>query len=755
MLILLPLLLSAPGLLHLIDLDPFLIVSPMHSGGLRSLLSGRPGWIDPNIGFTTQALGHAAAQSWLMGRVPWWNPYTGIGVPLAAEMQPAALFLPFILLLHWADGLPWMRLAMQCVAGLATYELLRQLGLRRAACLVGGILFAFNGTAAWLPHGPDRVAAFLPLILMGIERARSSAMRRMAAGWALLAIGLAYSLYAGFPETAFLDGLFAGVWACVRLADPRIEGEPQLAGMLWPVRARLLGKLASGAAVALLISAPATWPFLQYLGLSDVGGHAGAFANTALPTAAFPMFLVPYLYGPIDYGFIWPNPPTLTAWSTIGGYVGAACTALGLLGLVARRERALRWVLAGWIVVCLCKTAAVPGVTGLLNLVPFMPQTAFFRYAEPSWELAAIVLGALAVDDWQRGGALRWRAAWGYAAGIGLLALLLVIAAPTIRAMLPVTHIVRTAAIFAVWAALVLTLVPLLLAKPPCRWRVVLLAALVGADAMGMFGLPLLSATRGARVDMRPIEFLRAHLGLQRFYSLGPIPPNYGALFGIASIDDNMLPIPATWARYVHTALDPIANPILFIGQFSDYPPGQDLRTILAARLAAYRDIAVRYIVTSAGDQSLRGWPGLDLPLVYDAAGVDIYEVPGATGYFSTDARCTLDVAGRRDLIADCAAPTTLVRRELSFPGWRVTVDGRRATLGTRGIVQTLALPAGRTRVRFDYAPPGIGWAYFAAILGAGWMLSDRLIHTRRRRIQPSQHPATANPTTSGETGDA
>ncbi len=152
--------------------------------------------------------------------MPWWNPYSGIGMPLAAEMQPAALFLPFILLLRAADGVLWLRAAMCVVAGLGTYELLRTLGLRRAACLAGGVLFAFNGTLAWLPHGPDRASAFLPLILLGVERARSHAIDGRPLGWFWIASGLAWSLYAGFPETAYLDGLFVAAWALWRLALP-------------------------------------------------------------------------------------------------------------------------------------------------------------------------------------------------------------------------------------------------------------------------------------------------------------------------------------------------------------------------------------------------------------------------------------------------------------------------------------------------------------------------------------------------------
>jgi hypothetical protein len=48
--------------------------------------------IDPNPGFTSQALGHRAVLEWLGGRVLWWNAYEGIGAPLAAGMHSPAFF---------------------------------------------------------------------------------------------------------------------------------------------------------------------------------------------------------------------------------------------------------------------------------------------------------------------------------------------------------------------------------------------------------------------------------------------------------------------------------------------------------------------------------------------------------------------------------------------------------------------------------------------------------------------------------------
>ena len=88
--------------LGLIGADPALEVG---DAGVNFHIHALPGLsnLDPNSGFTMQALGRVAAVSWLRGVVPWWNSYSGVGMPLAGEYQPAA-FSPLTLLLALPNG---------------------------------------------------------------------------------------------------------------------------------------------------------------------------------------------------------------------------------------------------------------------------------------------------------------------------------------------------------------------------------------------------------------------------------------------------------------------------------------------------------------------------------------------------------------------------------------------------------------------------------------------------------------------------
>jgi hypothetical protein len=83
---LLPLLVNLPGLLGWWSVDPMHFLSRIESFHPQQLLSGYP-FTDPNVGWTAQALGKLSADEWLSGRIPWWNSYSGVGLPLAAEMQ--------------------------------------------------------------------------------------------------------------------------------------------------------------------------------------------------------------------------------------------------------------------------------------------------------------------------------------------------------------------------------------------------------------------------------------------------------------------------------------------------------------------------------------------------------------------------------------------------------------------------------------------------------------------------------------------
>jgi len=582
-LLILPVLMQLPALLGYWNPDPSLFVGGL--GDHFAVKGGYP-WIDPNVGFQAQALGKLSAEQWLSGQIPWWNSFNGVGLPLAAEAQPGSFFLPFVLLYHFRAGGLWVEVILQIMAGLFSYALIRKLKLTQLAAFIAAVVFEFNGTFSW--HGAPIISpiAFLPMLLLGVEQLRARIVERRGGGWFLVPLALAWSIYAGFPETAYIDGLFAGLWVLARLAG--LDRHEQLG---------FIAKLSLAVVVGLFCSLPLLLPFTEYLNFAYVGGHEGAFAHTALPAASSLVSLMPWLFGPIDQ-FNSQMPLLVYVWGSIGGYFTVLQLTLAILGVIL----APRWItvaLLAWMLLCLSKTFDWRPISDLMNMLPMIKSAAFFRYSPPSWEFAGAVLIAFAIDGLQRNARLSPRLLSSFfalclaLAGVGLWH-----AKDLFRVLLscveylPFFYGAIGWLVFSMVAAAALCLMQK-------RWSgsVRVLALLLVVDVCFAFSLPIYSGARHVKRDEPGVAFLRAHAGLQRIYSMGPLAPNYGAYFQIAQINHNYLPISRDWVDYIHHHLDPSADAITFIGRTDHVSVGDQVTT----RRTAYEELGVKYVLASNG----------------------------------------------------------------------------------------------------------------------------------------------------------
>ena len=684
--------------------------------------------IDFNDGITLQALGGAAANQWLHFTLPWWNSNAGLGLPLAAEAQPAAFFLPFVLLLHGASGLALLKLCMQALAGGFMVALLRELGLGRLACAVGGVLFALNGSFAWYAHTPVLPVPFLPALLFGVERCRVRAMDGRRGGPVWVALALAYALAAGFPETAFVDGLFAAVWASVALA--RAPGH----------RVGLAARIVAGGLAGLALAAPAWVSFLDYLRIAAVGLHTLVLGDFLHPGQAATL-LLPSVYGPpfADGKF--------SVWGQDGGYFGPALTILALAALAGRRGApslvllwalpwALRWAVAGWVLLWLCVFFRLPGLYALWAALPPLNAVQVTRYAMPSMECAAAILAAGAIEDWRRGAYGRqWTGAGALFAVLTLAVLWLAYAA----ARLPPHPGLGWAflGLSLLEAAGVATGLAWLGARPPGRRAGLVLAALVTADACGQFLLPQMAGARPAALALGPVDYLRAHAGLSRVYSIGEqLPANDGSWFGIAQIQADSVPFAQAWDEAAQA-----------VGGDINLSVTGWLVTTPAAQLAAFQlglpallQAGLRYVVVAADADPFAAAPLAGMSAAYTDPRTHIYEVPGAPYAETRGGNCRLLVQSRLLMRSDCDAPALLVRRELKLPGWQARVNGSKVPVAAAGgklgaYFQQVALPAGDARIAWRYIPPHAGlmaWL-FAAGLAATLAMAAPLPWPRRR----------------------
>ncbi|UMM07610.1 YfhO family protein [Gluconobacter frateurii] len=610
-LILLPICIYLPERLGFVSSDPMMTTSLMvqnSSATTKGIIPGNPGWIDGCAGVFVEALGRLVARDWVHGIIPWWNPYSGVGMPLAGEYQPAAFFLPFVLFLGFSNGLLMMKCALQIIAGLSTYALLKQLRLDPRAALIGALLYAFNGTYAWASDGPSEPLAFLPLALYGVERARTG-------NWGWLALGLAYLLLAGFPETAFLLGLIALGLAGLRFFQTN-SGKSRFALHI------LLGGLTAG-----LIAAPQLLAFLTFLPHADVGFHVG-INNDTLPHQAWAMLLFPYINGPIFYG------PELGAWYALGGYCGLVLPFMALCAIGGKKERGLRFLLLGIIIAVVGKQAGVPVLTQLVDLIPGAGHTVFYRLCEPMVESCLILLAAFTLDDMFRG---IWRRKAVLLSAVTIIAVGVVaylLDRPALEQLRSFSEGPVSSQCYAT-GSLIFGLFCLAGALGLCWYRKhpKTLGALVLSESLILFGFPLLSAyPEPPRPDQNLIAALREETGLQRFVTIGPVEPNYGAYLGIASINHNAIPTPKAWIQRLRQDFGSKVDSVTFNGSYPFTESGDAfLETFLARRPELFATLGVSALLVPPGHglpsiapYSLKDRQSGGLPLTPDASEIKV-----------------------------------------------------------------------------------------------------------------------------------
>jgi hypothetical protein len=684
---------NLPYLLGFFDPNPLHFRSGLTQSITHGLLGGKP-TIDPSNGFTSQAIGHLAALDLLHFHLPWWNPYEATGMPLLGETQAAALFPP-TLLTAFSNGQLYEHVLLELIAGICTYRLLRRIGVARLAALAGGVAFALNGKFAWFADAGVNPLPFLPMLLLGIERAFDATRSRRRAGWRLLALAGALSIYAGFPEVAYIDGLMAVVWVGWRCGclERRELG-------------RFLAKVGLGGVAGLLLAAPMLLAMIDYLSHANLAGHVGSHLGTRhLPLSEFPQLLMPYVYGPVN------GAPRTSIWVMVGGYLSTVLLLFAVLGLITPGRRGLKLVLVGWGLLVFARLYGQPPVLGhVLGVLPEMARIQFYRYATAVFELPVIVLAALGLDDLTRAGAHRRRlmlVAVGVMAAVGGAWL---VARPVVDSL---QGLVRHGAVFfqvsIVWALATAAVVGVIAIVREARLRSALLVAVVVVDAIVLFAVPEFSAPRAARIDLTPVTYLRRHLGDARFFTVGPIAPDYGSYFEIASLGVDDFP-PESYARFVHRRLDPVAQ---FVGfpKVGGLSPEQEL----LRHVRGYRSAAVRYVLTPAGHPlpTRRAFR-----LVFRSPTTWIYQLNRAAPYFSAQG-CQVTSGSRASVQLVCPQSTTLIRRETWFAGWSAQLDGRPTSIRRfHGVFQAVTVPAGSHRISFSFEPVGMDWALLGALAG-------------------------------------
>ncbi len=725
----------------LVNLSPMTYTTDLTTS-VCHLTCGRA-WIDPNVGSITQPVGHLAAMDLLHLHVPWWNPFEGLGTPLAGEMQSTALF-PLILWLALPGGLVWFHISLELIAGIATYFLARRLGASTIIATVGGALFALNGTYAWIGNSVLNPVAFLPMLVLGVEMIIASAPRRRQYGWYVAALALALSIYAGFPEVAFLDAVFAGAWAVVRLLS--VDRGARL---------RALRRLVYAALAGMALALPIIVPFRDYLNESYVGDHTSLGELLHMSPRVLPMFFDPYLYGTI-----FSNPAADPYWASVGGYFGASVTALALAGLFGRRYRPLRIFLLAWIVLGFAGSVDVFSLRRAWNLIPLVNDAGFWRYIPASIELAAIVLAVLGLTDAAQSARARWRVAGAAGVTAVMLAVFVVTSSSVSRGVVLSGRLrLYHAALDAIpFVSLTLLVAAVLLLRG--RWRIWFAAIVVLGESVLLFVAPMAVAPSSLTVNLAPVHFLQANLGQYRYMDVAVLYPNWGSEYGISSLAANDLPLPLTFVNYVQSSLFPgIQPPNAFSVHGTAYSQTV-MEQEIATHLRAYEDASVKYLLTKTRIPLAPQLAAVGVKKVWSDRLATVYALPDPRPFFSTaSSSCTVSSTSLTEAKVNCpTGKSTLLRTEQSMKGWTATVNGRPAAVKTVDTVyQQIEVPKGTSTVEFSFQPPHerlaviVGSATLLALIVAA--LNERVellslfrwAKAKRRRTKPTMNTSGAN----------
>ncbi len=349
---------------------------------------GAPAWV------TEPWLKLISHQFWTEHSLPFWNPYSGYGTPLAAAMQPQPFYpLTIAASLHvnaWTYNL--FMLSRLFVAGALMFLFARRF-LDAFPSLVSAVTFMLTGYFILylnMPHVSVEVLA--PGMLLVFELLlRKNSWTAVAGAAAMIALGVV----AGMPESTFLIMAFGSVYFVCRLIFTA-----EFRNLLLP----LFGKFVAAVVLGLLLSAFLLLPFVEFLMVGhDVhqpsntgGGRVGLIGDHNIRAAIF--YVLPLIFGPVNQSIL----SNFSGWTGMRSYWGIVATVLALVATItltvagkrveAKHSRFLIAFFSIALLLMLFKRFAHP----LINWIGYLPASEMVFYPKYQEPLVALCVAMLA-----------------------------------------------------------------------------------------------------------------------------------------------------------------------------------------------------------------------------------------------------------------------------------------------------------------------------------------------------------------------
>lgn len=698
-------------------------------------------YVAPYLDITTQMLPWWKLSSELIrsGHLPFWNIFSGNGLPLLANMQ-SAVFFP----LTWLFYIFKIRFALAAYAflklflmGLFTYFYLRELRLRHFSCLLGAILFAFcNANVIWFLWPLTSVILILPLSLFLVERYFNTRDVKVAL-W--LAPVTALGLFAGHPQTFFY--IFCVIYGYTIFKSFFPQSGIPLRGTFGQNLKQGFGQLILLSTIYLLgliISAVAVLPFLEYLKLSANLNYRAGFAENPfyLQPLMFLANLIPDFYGNTGVkNFSYLLVPNYGEMAL--GYIGVSGLILGLLAFGKRMKRQI-WFFAITALFCLALIYHAPIIYWLINKLPGFNLNYNNRLLY-LWAFCASVLAAFGLENILDGKISRKLLNWIFA-GFAAFAILLIIANRLITHSWQFAHnldwhtvsLWQDALIIAFFANLLLAY--LIIKYLPKKGALLSLFVLVVLETAVHGMIFTKTSTPSNFYPTKPaLTYLQNQYSQNYFrvFTFGDnLLPNIGTWYHINELNDHDTlyltsnkQLKAAVGNYnyspEYTFSEPNLNALRFLSTgFLLYPAGQGLDFLKSHKTdlsLAFGDN--NYTVLKLNNPLPRAFiitagslDDLTTKLTDLQSGKNLNLVIPATNFAILE-------DGTENIVYNTPANGYLVTTDNYYPGWFREVDDKLVPVQNAMGLRALPVSAGENSIKIRYHPKNYAYGY-------GWKIS-------------------------------
>ncbi len=736
-----------PALIHGVYLGPYDILSTIGLTTQHGVVVHNPSMRD-----LTSLFIPFTQQDWTQvhhGHLPLWNPFSGLGMPLAFNWESAPFGLQaligYLVPLRFAYSVGV--LATVVVAGTGAYLFGRVLRLGVIASAFIGTVFVLGGPVmslvGWSSTAVSSWTGWLFAAAVFVVRGR-----RRALSIGAFALALAMSIYAGHPETTLLLGAALALYWLVVLVQraPRLGGSGPI---LRPALDLVIGGIAGAA-----LSAPLLLPGLQLLGLSG-RTSTGNYNSVTVPDHAVLQLVFQGFDGLPVAGSHWFGA---VSYQWTANYVGLITLVMAAVALGTRWRRPEVVGLAA-VVAVMGVLALIPKVASAFNGLPLIGNVILTRALVPM-AFGLSVLAGVGVDAIARDPASsrirRW-AGWGF----GVAAVMLSVVWLFGRGHLPADE-ARIRAWSFLWpmigVAVGLGVVAWLAwavrrhAGPlPGRKGRVAAGLLLGCETAFLVtaGIPLWTSSSQTPGPTPAVASLQKAVGTS-LVGLGT-----GSCVASTFLGDPELGVlPETNILYQVDELA-IYDPLVPSAYFSSWKRltktsgGSSYYYLFCpsvTSLAAARRFGVGYVLEFHGQP---GPPGSvfvrrvgseELYRIPDSSPATLVPAPPGQPLPPDDGPATPVAVQHPDpgtwrMVTDASSPQVLRLRLTDVPGWHATLDGHPLALQTySGVMLQARVPPGRHQVVVRYWPSSFTVGLVLAACSAVALLSAILVERARRR---------------------